>query len=396
MSRKALLLLSLTLTTLLAACGAAPASSWPGVSVLNDRAYVAFNTHVYAIDLANGKEVSRFPPAGASLGEVFFSDPGVSESVIVVGSEGPATSYSGALLGLDPANLNTVKWCVVFDEKAQQRLSAFNCKMTPDATKSILFGIAPAVDNRLIGGIALVDGVAYFGMANNKVYAVDAATGAYKWHVDTKHPVWAAPLVDDGTVYIASLDHTLYALNTADGSEKWQKDLGSSLAGTPVLSDGTLYIGTFGNEVHALDAATGDAKWSQPYKTTNWVWGGPTVADGVVYVTDLSGGVFAVNADTGAEKWKVTVLAPVRGSPAVADNVVFVGNKNGEFYRLDAATGAVLSKPEIPGSTKGQLVNTPVIVPERELVLMATYQGTNLLNAYDLAGNFKWPFAPTQ
>jgi hypothetical protein len=27
---------------------------------------------------------------------------------------------------------------------------------------------------------------------------------------------------------------------------------------------------------------------------------------------------------------------------------------------------------------------------------LATYQGANLLNAYDLAGNFKWPFAPTQ
>jgi outer membrane protein assembly factor BamB len=397
LSRKFLIPLALVLTLLLAACGAVPANSWPGLSVMGDRAYIAFNTHVYAVNLADGSEVSRFPAAGVNHGELFFSDPGVSQDVIVVGSEGPAASYSGALFGLDPNNLNTVKWCLVFDQKAQQRLSTFNCKATPDATQSIIFGIAPAVDNRLIGGIALVDGVAYFGMANNKVYAVNAATGEYRWRFDqATHPVWAAPLVDDGTVYVASLDHTLYALSSADGSVKWQKDLGSSLAGTPALANGTLYIGTFGNEVYALDAATGNAKWSQPFRATNWVWGGPTMAEGVVYVSDLGGGVFALEAATGAQQWKTVLPAPVRASPAVSGGVVFIGDKDGVFHRLNAATGAEISKPEIPGDNKGQLLNMPVIVPDRDLVLVATYQGTNLLNAYDLNGNFKWPFAPTQ
>jgi outer membrane protein assembly factor BamB len=380
----------------LAACGAPPANSWPGVSVLGDRAYVAYNAHVYAVSLADGKELSRFPPAGANLGELFFSDPGVSEGVIVVGSEGPTASHSGALFGLDSDDLKTVKWCLVFDDKAQQRLSAYNCALTPDATRSIFLGLMPAEDNRIIGGITVANGVAYFGMANNKVYAVDASTGEFQWNKPTEHPVWAAPLVADGTVYIASLDHNLYALNRADGSVKWKRDLGASLGGTPALDNDTLYIGTFGNEVHALNAADGSPKWSAPFATTNWVWGGPVVKDGVVFVADMGGGVFAIDAQTGAQKWTATVGAAVRGSPALSGNTVFVGDRNGEFHRFDATTGAALPKIEIQGTNKGQLLNAPVLVSEKDLVLMATYQGTNLINAYGTDGNFKWPFAPSQ
>jgi len=398
LNRQVLALLGLCATLVLSACGPVPSAAWPGLATRGTLAFVAHNSQIIAVDLSIGKKVEpggAFPPAANSGFDQFSGDPGVSSDVIVVGSQGPTGAHSGALFGLDPdpTKMGTPKWCLAFDTSAAERLKDYNCQLTEDAVRPIFFNITEAVDSRIIGGIALVDGVAYFGLANNKVYAVDAATGREKWVFNqAEHPIWATPLVDQDTVYIASLDHAVYALDRADGELKWKKDLGASLGGTPALLDGTLYVGTFGNQLFALDAATGKERWEKPFEAKNWIWGGPTSHEGMLYFTDLSGNVFAVDAQFGAQKWMQTPGGKMRGSPAIVDDLLFIGDKDGNVFALHLTDGSQAWKQTI----KGELYASPVIVPEQNWVLIAPYQGDNLLVAYTSDGALKWAFAPSQ
>ncbi|MET9694815.1 PQQ-binding-like beta-propeller repeat protein [Streptomyces sp. NPDC006514] len=64
-----------------------------------------------------------------------------------------------------------------------------------------------------------MDGIVYIGSNDNKVYALDAATGTPHWTYTTGGGVYSAsPAVMDGIVYIGSSDRKVYALDAATGT----------------------------------------------------------------------------------------------------------------------------------------------------------------------------------
>jgi serine/threonine-protein kinase len=60
-----------------------------------------------------------------------------------------------------------------------------------------------------------VGGTVYVGSNDDKVYALDAATGHVRWTYTTGGSVFSSPAVVGGTVYVGSNDWTIYALKTA-------------------------------------------------------------------------------------------------------------------------------------------------------------------------------------
>ena len=87
-----ILILAITIIAVtLSACagGATQASSWPGLIVDEQYAYVAYNTQVYAVDLVNGTEKWRYP-GEPDNNITFYSNPSLSESgqLIVGGYDG--------------------------------------------------------------------------------------------------------------------------------------------------------------------------------------------------------------------------------------------------------------------------------------------------------------------
>jgi outer membrane protein assembly factor BamB len=369
----------------LAACGRPTAQTWPGLSTDNHFAYVAQGSQVHAINVADGKEAWAFPAAAdANIGQI-VSQPGISPQVIVVGSEGATSSYSGVLYGLDPAT-GQRKWCLAFDQKGAQKQ---NCPVAHIDQPPGLFGLAAAVDNRILGGMTLTNGVVYFGLASGYVLAVDVAKGTDLWHYKAQRDVWAEPVVDANNVYISSLDHNLYALDRASGLARWQKDLGAAVAGAPTLADGTLYVGTLGNKLYALDAANGNERWPA-FVATNWVWGGPTINQGVLYFTDVSGTVFAIHADTGQQIWAQKPGGAMRAHPVLAGEALVVGDHNGNLFGLKPADGTTIWQRTM----KGQLLVPALVISDG--VLVAPYSGDNLLAAYSVSGDLKWAFAPSK
>ena len=370
---------------LLAGCSRGPAQTWPGVSADNEYVYIAQGQQVHAVNLADGKQVWAFPPAANNSVSQIVSRPGVSADTIVVGSEGPSSTYSGIAYGLD-RNTGAQKWCLAFDEKGA---TSQTCPMAKDGIPAGIFGIGPAVDDRILGGVTVTNGMAYFGLASGRVYAVDVETGKDQWYFEATRDVWAAPLVVDSTIYVTSLDHNVYALDVATGKLKWNKDMGAAVAGEVTFDQGTLFVGTFANSMVALDAATGDQRWS--FTTQNWVWSGPAIGKGVLYFTDVTGDVFAVDEATGQQIWMVKPGGEMRARPTLAGDTLYAGDHDGHLFALNTADGSD-RWPAL--TTKGQILVSPVVVSDT--VLFAPYTGNNLLEAYNSAGNLIWPFNPTK
>jgi outer membrane protein assembly factor BamB len=396
------LVLSLALT--LAACSGQPASTtWPGLAASDKLAYVASGSHVYAVNLAGdnyGKEAWRFPSAPNTQSQspqigTFGGSPAVSSSALVVASEGPTNSYSGVVFGLNPDTGNQI-WCLALDQKAAARMLkiAFSCIQGAPAVATGPLGISllPPSDNRVMDRIVISNGIAYFGLNNGLVYAVEAETGKVKWTFAAQKAVWAAPLVDEaaGLIYVGSLDHNLYALDLKAGTLKWKKDLKAAIASAPAAADGTLYVGTFGSKLLALDALTGAEKWS--VETAKWVWDTPVVQDGALYLTDVGGTVYAMNAATGERQWSVKPGDAARAAPRVSAEAVFVGDRAGKLYALNRQTGNLLW-PQ-PQTLKGQLLGTPLLISDT--LLLAPYGGDNLLVGYNLDGAQKIAYAPSK
>ncbi len=164
----------------------------------------------------------------------------------------------------------------------------------------------------------------------------------------------------DGTVYVGpSRDNKLYALDGATGKLKWTY-LTDGMADDPAIGpDGTVYVGcdtdkitespsgvtviTPSNsaELYALDGATGKLKWA--YKTGDRIISPPAIgSDGTVYVGSMDGKLYALNGKTGKLRW--ALLATNYGldtSPVIGfgDTVYLAFTK---FYALNGATGKLL------------------------------------------------------
>ena len=107
----------------------------------------------------------------------------------------------------------------------------------------------------------------YVGSDDDKVYALDAATGQLRWSYTTGDEVVSGPAVAGGTVYVGSDDDKVYALNAATGHLRWSYTTGGVVVSGPAVAGGTVYVGSDDHKVYALNAATGDLRSS--YTTGN-------------------------------------------------------------------------------------------------------------------------------
>ncbi|MEU6688115.1 serine/threonine-protein kinase, partial [Streptomyces sp. NPDC046832] len=175
---------------------------------------------------------------------------------------------------------------------------------------------------------AVVDGTVYI-RSDDKLYALDAATGTPRWTYTTEITSllrklilatgsgFSSPAVVDGTVYIGSADEKVHALDAATGTLLWTHTTGGRVFSSPAVVDGTVYIGSNDYKVYALDAATGTPRWT--YTTRGEVRSSPAVVDGTVYIGSDDDKVYALDAATGTPRWTYTTRGEVRSSPAVVD-----------------------------------------------------------------------------
>ena len=132
--------------------------------------------------------------------------------------------------------------------------------------------------------VAVAGGCLVFGSsADDKIYALDAATGQQRWSFFTGGPVRLAPTVAGGLVYAGSDDGAVYCLRAEDGQLVWKRLVRKPLACVPgngrmislwpvrssiVVDGGVAYAaaGLFPNEgvyIAAFDAGDGAVQWTE-------------------------------------------------------------------------------------------------------------------------------------
>ncbi len=340
----------------LSACagGVAAASSWPGLTLSGDTAYVAYNTHVHAVQLSNGIQRWRFP-AEPDNQITFYAKPTLTPDGQLI-----AGSYNNALYSLNPEN-GTENWRFT---DAKNRFIA-----PPLTTERGIF--APNADKT--------------------VYALDFEKNIL-WKFEMDGESWAQPVSDPdcSCLYVTSMDHTIYALDEADGTLLWRtEDLGGAIVGTPALSQtGTLYVGTFGSEMLALNSENGQVQWRFP--TEGWIWSGPTLNDDRLYFGDLIGNFYALDTSTGKKVWQISseqLDGPVAGSPLVLEDTIYFTTESGSLYAMTAEGQIQLPKP-----IGGKLYTAPVTM--EDTILVTPIDTDDLLIALSIDGAQRWSFNP--
>ncbi|MEA3350909.1 MAG: PQQ-binding-like beta-propeller repeat protein, partial [Chloroflexota bacterium] len=313
-----IILATLLITATLSACTGRRrlvASGWAGVTTDAESAYMAYNNHVYAIDLANGNERWRYP-AEPDTNITFFAPPALtSDGQLIVGG------YDSVLYSLNPKN-GQVNW------KYKEATGRFIAG--PLVTESGIF--APSTDQN--------------------VYAVDFDNQPLWNPFPTEKEIWASPTADPECecIYVSSMDHHVYAIDAQNGSEIWKtENLGGSIVGTPALSsDQVLYIGSIAKEMVALDTKDGSELWRFP--TEDWVWAGPAISEDMLFFGDLSGTFYALNRQSSELVWKIQPGGSIVGTPLVTDDAIYFTNEDGALISV-SPEGTIRWQENFDGNT---------------------------------------------
>lgn len=361
----------LLLGSLLSACGTAPlAQTWPGLTVADGIVYAISGTpqQVYLLDAATGMQKATFTPSGSLRGQTFYWSPvTVGDETAFVGFASPQDKFAG-LFAFDPVTGQEL-WRV-------------------------------QIDNTLIlAAPAYAGGTVYFGASSGQVYAVDAATRAFKpgWSFKAGEAIWGSPLVIGERVYVPAMDHHLYCLDANTGQEMWDFEAGAALAAQPSPSNGTLYQGAFDGRVYAVDAGSGEQVSGFDFKAQNWIWSEVLVADGRLYVSSLDGKLYALDAATGqvlaGYPYSTEATDYLRAAPVQVGELVVVATASGRVVALNGQSGQPVGSPWISPTQGLSILTTPVIWDEQAYVILSNgqVQAFQVLNGLLAPG---WSFLP--
>ena len=307
---------------LAAACSGVAARGWAPPAVDGDRMLVSQDDRLVAVDLDARRRLWEFPADGSDDEiERLYDPPTVAGDTAYLGS------YHGTVYALRADD--------------GQPLWRFDA------------------GSRIVGGVAVLDGTAFVGDSEGRVYAL--RDGDVLWRFDAGRRVWSTPAVDPDsrTVYVTSMSGALYALDAGTGSERWRFETDAAVASPPVLAGGAVYFGSFDKRFYAVDAETGRLRWaSEP--AGNWFWTRAAVGSDTVFAGSLDGKVYAFSRDDGSPAWPApfAAQAPVRSGPALLEGagILVVVDRDGHVYGLDPRTGEPRwSGGQIAGDVLGDL-----------------------------------------
>jgi outer membrane protein assembly factor BamB len=374
MSKK-LFIISMVLlgVVLLSACtgGAVRGSSWPGLSVDENIAYLADGAAVYAVNLKDGSEVWHYP-AKANSKQVFYASPVLTpDGLIIVGSAGNDHS----LIALNPADIDSqtnspvAEW--TFTEAGDHWVAS------PLVIGDKLF--APNSDGNLYV-LDLNDGQSQ-KKALKKIAMFDPKDPDKK-----AGRLWSTPVTNGTQIFLTSLDHSVFGMDLETYSY-WHRDLTGAIPGAPALgSDGMLYVGSLAAQLEKFNPANGEHQTA--LDTKNWIWSAPVVDGDTLYFGDLDGNFYSFNASTGALNWSVKPDGPITANAVVQDDRVLLATESGFVYAISKEDGSTLWSEEIGG----KLYTTPAVAGD--LILVAPLGADFYLSALNSDGRQVWTFAP--
>ncbi|MDW8054799.1 MAG: PQQ-binding-like beta-propeller repeat protein [Anaerolineae bacterium] len=350
----------------LAACGGGEPqpTSFAGITLIGDRAYLASNLFVHKLDARSGSELWRFPAQQDGNNPVgpFAGRPVKLRDAIIVGG---TLQFAGA-----PDN----------------RLYAIR-----DADGVELWRFVPSPTAKEFADGVATDGKLIFAPnGDHTLYAIDPSqveNGAPRvvWTFKTGNRLWSVPEVAEGKVFLPSLDHSLYALDAASGQLLWKFTAGASIASTPTFYEGVLYVGSFDQTFYAINASDGSVRWKAAVDA--WIWCQALVDGERVIVGDVKGKLYAFDRATGQRLWTAQTGGPIRAQPVAVGDSLYVVSFDSYLYRLPRnptprEDGSVPLERVLENGLGRRLLSTPVVY--EDLLLVPLFDGDIKLVAVNL------------
>lgn len=203
----------------------------------------------------------------------------------------------------------------------------------------------------------------FVGSQNQILYALDPATGKYKWERNLKANIVAVPVVVGKYLYVPAAD-TLYKLDVNTGEKLKALTLGNDpLPGwesSPVTDGKALFIASKTGVVYSIDPNTDNINWSvnvnDPIHASLCIY----ELYGAVLVVASENNIFTYNLN-GTPRWTVpmSVLggAKVISSPVVSMPYIYFGTSD---FKLQALT-ADLGVPAWSYTTAGIVNSSPIV-----------------------------------
>jgi outer membrane protein assembly factor BamB len=315
---------------------------------VRDKKSVSFMAEFETKDLALGAHVLRVILTDPN-GDVYQRDePFVVERLTGQPKRAWETPFrAGDTIQSTPALVGDTLYVSCFDGKLYALDAASGKQRWAASTKGALFS-SPVV----------ADGLVYVGSMDHGFYAFDAKSGRQRWRFDAGTPLFAAAGVQDGVVCFGA-NEKIFGVDARTGAKLWEQPAEGFFQSKAAAADGVFYLGSWGNTLYALDAKTGAPRWTAKMGRAGGGTGAlsfyyspaitsPTVAEGRVYVCTNDGLLHAVDTATGKDVW--AVRAPQGGdtfgysSPLYAGGRIYLGGlgKRGDVYALNAKTGELI------------------------------------------------------
>lgn len=166
---------------------------------------------------------------------------------------------------------------------------------------------------------SLAQGLLVFGSRDANVYAVDVRTRKKKWTF-AYDSTWAmSTAVDAGTVFVGwSTNNRINALDLATGAKKWEFDAGAHTYTTALIHGASSYWGSANGKLYNLDKYTGALKWA--YTVGSEIYSSPARDRDVLYFGADDGRMRAVG--NGAGRVFRAVYLPARVPEGISGFVV--------------------------------------------------------------------------
>lgn len=268
--------------------------------------------HLYALDLADGKERWKFKfPAPIK------TSPAVRKGRVYVGD------LDGNFICLDAAKGKEV-W------KFQS-------------------------ESEITSGANFAGERILFGSGDENLYCLDA-NGKKAWVFRVPGgPVMGTPAVDKNMTFVSGCDSKMHFVDVESGKEVAAIDVGGQTGTTPALRDGVLYVGTMNNTVLAIDIGKKDVTWG--YEATR---GQPFYASAAVTEKFVIAGcrdkrIYALDRAKGTEKWSFATEGRIEGSPVVIGSRVYAGSMDEKLYVIDLDKGRELQSIKLDSPVTGSI-----------------------------------------
>ncbi len=232
---------------------------------------------------------------------------------------------------------------------------------------------------KLLASPIVAAGKVYAMDTDNRVSAIDPASGKVLWQTETRpsesdsDPVQPGGIgYAEGRIYAGTGYGQVVALAADTGKELWRHSVPSPVRSAPTIAGGRVYALTVENQVFALDANDGRRLWYHagiPESADLLGGASPAVDGGTVVVPYSSGELFALRAENGRVIWSdsllaarrsdtISSLADIRGQPVVDRGVVLAISNSGRMAAIDLRSGGRVWDADFSG------VETPWVAGE--------------------------------